>query len=77
MKAMTGYSPTFSVAQERRIDLAGKIIDTLDIARRLLDQMPPDNRLAMARQLVSQCVDDVVALARVEDQPAASAEVAR
>lgn len=68
MKAETGYSPTFSRVQERRIEKAGAIIDRLDICRRLIEQFPPDNRLALARQLIRQAADDVADLAGIEDQ---------
>jgi hypothetical protein len=76
MKAAHCHTVTFSPIQEQRIDQAGKILDSLDIARRLIDQAAPDNRLALARQLIRQVADEVVTLARLEDQPAASAEVA-
>ena len=67
--ATQGYSPTWTRVQERRIDKAGAIIDRLDICRRLIDQFPTDNRLALARQLIRQTADDVAELVGIEDDP--------
>lgn len=68
MKADARHSPTFSRAQERRIDQAGAIIDRLDIARRLIELHAPDNRLALARQLLRRTADDVATMAGIEDE---------
>jgi hypothetical protein len=72
MKADARHAPTFSRAQARRIDEAGAIVDRLDIARKLIELHAPDNRLALARQLLRQTADDVATMAGIEDETTAA-----
>lgn len=52
---------------EQRIELAGAILDKLDICRRLIEMHPVDSRLALARQLLGCAADQVAELAGADD----------
>ena len=77
MKADTGYSPTFSPVQERRIEKAGAILDKLDIVRRLIEMRPIDPKLALCRQLLGCVADDIAEMAGDVDHERREAEAIR
>ena len=55
-------------ARQARVQLAGAIIDRLDIARHLVMAEPISSRLALALRILRQTVDDVADLAGIEDE---------
>ncbi len=52
-----------------RHELTSRIIQRLDMVRRLIEAEPIDCRLALAGQLVRRCADDVCALATTRRFP--------
>lgn len=61
-------SKTAPRARQARVQLAGAIIDRLDIARHLVMAEPISSRLALALRILRQTVDDVADLAGIEDE---------
>ena len=53
---------------EQRVELAGQILDKLDICRRLIEMHPVDSKLALARQLLGCAADQIAELAGDEDR---------
>ena len=52
---------------EQRVELAGQILDKLDICRRLIEMHPIDSKLSLARQLLGCAADQIADLAGDED----------
>jgi hypothetical protein len=67
--ASSGYTrnPSTGNARDRRVKLAGEIIDRIDIARHLVLAETVSSRMALALRILEQTADEIAILAGIAD----------